>query len=201
MTLQKRALWLSYFTVGYNLVEGVVSILAGVAAGSTALIGFGSDSFVESLSGSVMIWRFRNNGKISPEQEHAVERRAVQLVGYTFFILASYVIFGSVQNLVGKEAAEKTLLGILIAVASLIVMPALFYLKVRTARQIKSRSLLADSKQTLGCILLSIALLIGLLLNYFFELWWIDSVAGLLIAGLLIREGVKTLKEKDFCCT
>jgi divalent metal cation (Fe/Co/Zn/Cd) transporter len=106
-----------------------------------------------------------------------------------------------VQNLIGREAAEKTILGILIAVASLIVMPSLFYLKVRTAKQIKSRSLLADSKQTLGCILLSVALLIGLLLNYLFELWWIDSAAGLLIAGLLIREGAKTLKEKDFCCT
>jgi divalent metal cation (Fe/Co/Zn/Cd) transporter len=199
--LQKRALWLSYFTVCYNVVEGLVSIVAGMAAGSTALIGFGSDSFVESLSGSVMIWRFRKHGKISKEQEHAVERTAVQLVGYSFFILASYIILESVQKLIGREAAEKTLFGMLVAVASLIVMPTLFYLKVRTAKQIKSRSLFADSKQTLGCILLSVALLVGLLTNYLFEVWWIDSAAGLVIAGLLIREGVKTLKEKDLCCS
>ena len=201
MTLQKRALWLSYFTVGYNVIEGIVSVLVGIGSGSTALIGFGSDSFVESLSGSVMIWRFRQIGTITHDREEAIERRAVQLVGYTFFILAAYVLFESVTKLLTGEAAEKTLFGLLIAVASLIVMPVLFYLKVATAKQIRSRSLLADSKQTLGCILLSVALLIGLSLNYFFELWWIDSVAAIVIAAFLIREGVKTLKEKDFCCS
>lgn len=199
--MQKRALWLSYFTVAYNILEGLVSILIGFGAGSTALIGFGSDSFVESLSGGVMIWRFRKHGKISYEQEEAVEQRAVQLVGYTFLILAAYVIFESLNKLRSGEGADKTLFGIFIAVASLIVMPVLFYLKVRTARQIKSRSLLADSKQTLGCILLSVALLAGLLMNYLFELWWIDPAAALVIAAFLIREGVKTLKEKDLCCS
>ena len=95
--LHKKALWLSYFTVGYNILEGILSILAGSLAGSIALIGFGLDSFVESLSGSVMIWRFRKSGKISEEEEEKAEGTATRLIGYSFFILGAYVLYESAK--------------------------------------------------------------------------------------------------------
>jgi len=96
--LHKKALLLSYFTVGYNILEGVASIAAGLLAGSIALVGFGLDSFVESISGSVMIWRFRKHGKISEEEEEKVEKKAVRFVAYSFFILGAYVLYESSKN-------------------------------------------------------------------------------------------------------
>jgi cation diffusion facilitator family transporter len=197
--LHKKALFLSYFTVGYNILEGVVSILAGVLAGSIALVGFGLDSFVESLSGGVMIWRFTQHGKISEEEEERIEKKAVKLVGYTFFILGAYVLYESVKKLYFREIPDPSLLGIIIAIISLIVMPVLFLMKYRTGKAIGSRSLVADSKETLACMFLSGALLIGLGLNYLFRLWQADPIAGLVIVGFLFKEGYTTLKEEELC--
>jgi len=196
-SLKKRALWLSYFTVGYNILEGIISILAGSFAGSIALIGFGLDSFVESLSGSVMIWRFRKSGKISLEEEGKVERRATRLIGYSFFILGAYVLYESSKKLFLREIPHPSLLGIIVAIASIIVMPILFYLKYQTGKAIGSRSLMADSKETLACVFLSIALLTGLMLNYTYGLWQADPIAGLVIVIFLIKEGYNTLKGED----
>ncbi len=193
----KKALWLSYFTVGYNVLEGLASIFFGLGAGSFALIGFGADSFVESLSGGIMIWRFRMHGRISEEEEERVEARAVKLVAFAFFVLGAYVLFESIRNLYLAEHPEHSLAGIIIAIASLIVMPALFLLKRQTGKAIQSRSLLADSKQTLGCMLLSVVLLIGLGLNYLWGLWWADPLASGVIAVLLIREGYETYRERE----
>jgi cation diffusion facilitator family transporter len=195
--LRKRALWLSYFTVGYNILEGILSIFAGSFAASIALIGFGLDSFVESLSGSVMIWRFRKSGKISEEEEERVERRAARLIAYSFFILGAYVLYESGKKLYFQETPNPSLLGIIIAIASIIVMPILFYLKYQTGKAIGSRSLMADSKETLACLFLSIALLIGLLLNYLYGLWQADPIVGLVIVIFLIREGFSTLNEEE----
>jgi len=195
--LKKRALWLSYFTVGYNILEGIISILAGSFAGSIALIGFGLDSFVESLSGGVMIWRFRKSGKISEEEEGKVERGATRLIGYSFFILGVYVLYESGKKLYLREIPSPSLLGIIVAVASIIVMPILFYLKYRTGKAIGSRSLMADSKETLACVFLSIALLTGLMLNYLYGLWQADPIAGLFIVAFLMKEGYSTLKGRD----
>jgi len=195
--LYRRALWLSYFTVGYNVVEGIISILVGVLAGSIALVGFGLDSFVESLSGSVMIWRFRMHGKISGEKEEQVEKRATKLVAYTFFILGAYVLYESVKKLCLREISEPSILGIAIAVVSTIVMPILFYLKYRTGKLINSKSLIADSKETLACLFLSVALLIGLGLNYAFGLWQADPIIGLVIVVFLAWQGYETLTEAD----
>jgi len=191
----KRALLLSYFTVGYNILEGIVSIFAGLFAGSIALVGFGLDSFVESLSGSVMIRRFRKHGKISEEDEEKVEKKAIIYVAYTFFILGMYVLFESVKKLYFHEIPEPGLLGIIIAMVSIVVMPVLFYMKYQTGKSINSRSLVADSKQTLACVFMSVALLIGLGLNYLYGLWQADPVVGLVIVIFLIREGYHTLKE------
>jgi len=197
--LHKKALWLSYFTVGYNLVEGIVSIIAGILAGSIALVGFGLDSFVESLSGSVMIWRFRKHGKISKEEEERVEKKAIRLVAYTFFVLGAYVLYESVKKIYSQEIPDPSLFGIIIAVVSIIAMPVLFYMKCRTAESINSRSLAADSKQTLACVFLSVALLIGLGLNYLYGLWQADSVVGFVVVTYLIKEGYAALKEGKLC--
>jgi divalent metal cation (Fe/Co/Zn/Cd) transporter len=195
-TSHKKALLLSYFTVGYNIIEGLVSIWAGSMAGSIALVGFGLDSFIESLSGGVMIWRFSQHGKISEEAEEKIERKAAKLVGYTFFILAAYVLFESIKKLLARETPQPSLFGIIIAVVSLIVMPILFYAKYRLGKKIGSISLVADSKQTLACVFLSASLLIGLGLNYLFGFWQADPIVGLIVVIFLVREGIETLGEE-----
>ena len=195
--LHKKALWLSYFTVGYNILEGIISILAGSIAGSIALIGFGLDSFVESLSGSVMIWRFRQAGKISEEEEEKMEKRATLLIAYSFFILGAYVLYESGKKLYLREIPEPSLLGIIVAIASIIVMPILFYLKYQTGKAIGSRSLIADSKETLACVFLSVSLLIGLVLNYLYGLWQADPIVALVIVIFLVKEGYSILKGND----
>jgi len=197
LKLGRRALLLSYFTVAYNVVEGVVSILTGALAGSIALIGFGLDSFVESLSGGVMIWRFRKHGKLSKEEEESIERKATKLVGYTFFILAVYILYESISKLVFQETPSPSLFGMIIAIVSLVVMPILFYQKYKTGKALGSRSLVADSKETLACIFLGFALLIGLGANYLFGFWQADPIVGLIVVILLVREGYETLREEE----
>jgi divalent metal cation (Fe/Co/Zn/Cd) transporter len=188
----RQALRLSYFTVGYNVLEGVVSVVFALAAGSPALFGFGVDSFVESLSGLVMVWRFSGAG------EHR-EQTAVRLVGFALTILAVYVAYESATQLYFDEKPEVSPVGIGIALVSLVVMPILFFLKRRTAKTVTSRSLLADAKQTLGCILLSVALLVGLGFNDFLGWWQADPIAGLVIAVYLAWEGYRALAERELC--
>jgi divalent metal cation (Fe/Co/Zn/Cd) transporter len=197
--LYKKALLLSYFTLGYNILEGLASIFAGLSASSIALVGFGLDSFVESLSGGIMVWRFSKHGKISEEEEEKIEAKAIKLIAYTFFILGAYVLYESTKKLYFREISYPSLLGIIIAIVSIIVMPILFYAKYRTGKSIDSRSLLADSKQTLACVSLSVALLIGLGLNYLYKLWWADPIVGLIIVTFLIKEGYSALKEEKLC--
>ena len=197
--LHRKALHLAYFTIAYNVVECVLSLVAGFLAGSIALVGFGLDSLVESLSGGVMIYRFRRHATLSPAEEERLERRAVKIVGFTFFFLAAYVLYESVEKLIFQEPPAPSLLGILIALASMIIMPALFYLKYQTGKSLGSASLMADSKQTLACAMLSVALLIGLGLNYWFGIWQADPVIGLVIVALLIREGYQALKTEKLC--
>lgn len=195
--LHRRALLLSYFTLLYNVAEGIVSIIAGSLAGSIALIGFGLDSFVESLSGGVMVWRFRRDADLPRAEEERIEKQATWIVGYTFLILAAYVLYESLDTLVSRKVPEPSVWGILIAVASLVIMPVLFYEKYRTGRSIGSRSLVADSKETLACTFLSASLLIGLGLNYLYGLWHADPIVGLLIVAFLVREGAETLREEE----
>jgi cation diffusion facilitator family transporter len=193
--LNRKALLLSYFTIVYNIGEGVVSILAGSAAGSMALIGFGIDSFLESLSGGVMIWRFRRIG-LSDEEEGRMEKKATRLVGYTFVFLAVYVLYESIGKLISGRTPEPSVLGIIIAVVSIIVMPILFYQKYRTGKSMGSKSLVADSKETLACVFLSVALLIGLGLNYTLGFWQADPIVALIVVVFLLREGFEILREE-----
>lgn len=195
--LHRRALILSYLTVGYNVFEGLASLIFGSIAGSIALISFGLDSFVESLSGMIMIWRFRIHEKVSEEEEEKVESRARRFVGVTFFVFAVYVFYQSLNKLYFKEIPDVSLPGIIIAILSLITMPALFFFKSKTAVSIGSRSLAADARQTLACVFLSASLLLGLLLNYLWGLWQADPAIGFLIGFYLIKEGRETLFEVE----
>ena len=195
--LHSKALRLSYFTVGYNIVECIVSIIAGLFAGSTALLGFGSDSLVESLSGSIMIWRFRKHGFISTDEEDEIEKKATFLVGITFFIFGVYVLYESIRKLLVADKPEPSLIGIIIAIASIIVMPLLFYAKYKTGKDLGSKSLVADSKQTLACLFMSVSLLIGLGLNYLFGIWQADPIVGLIIVAFLFKEGYEIIFEDE----
>jgi divalent metal cation (Fe/Co/Zn/Cd) transporter len=200
-SLHKKALYLSIFTVAYNFIEGIVSIAAGAAAGSIALIGFGLDSFVESLSGGIMIWRFGGRGELSKEEEERREARALKLVGYTFFILGAYVAYECLKKLILREPSEPSLIGIIIAIISLVVMPVVFYMKYKLGKSVGSRGLVADSKQTLACSYLSLSLLAGLGLNYLYGIWWADPAAGLVIVAFLFKEGLEAVRgEHDGCC-
>lgn len=199
--LHKKAFYLSLFTVAYNLLEGIISVIAGMLSGSIALVGFGLDSFVESLSGGVMIWRFRGFGNLSHEEEERMEAKAARLVAYTFFILGVYVLYESFKKLILREVPEPSLLGIVIAIVSLVVMPVLFIAKNSVGKSIGSRGLVADSKQTLACCFLSAALLLGLGLNYLYGIWWADPAAGLIIVIFFMKEGYEILSEgKSGCC-
>lgn len=198
-TLKRKALLLSYFTVGYNVVECLLALLAGFLAGSIALVGFGLDSLLECLSGGVMIWRFYPHRDLSEAEEARLERRAVKIIGYTFFFLAAYIFYESVEKLLYAEIPEPSLLGLGVALASSLVMPALYLFKLRTGEFLGSASLKADSKQTLACGLLSVALLIGLGLNYFCGFWQADPVIGLLIAVFLVKEGRRAVQQGKLC--
>src|SRR5512135_699832 len=116
--LKKKALLLSYFTMGYNVVECLLALLAGYLSGSIALVGFGLDSLLESLSGGVMIWRFYPHRGLSEEEEERLERRAVKIIGYTFFVLAAYIFYESLDKLIFAEPPSPSLLGILVALTS-----------------------------------------------------------------------------------
>lgn len=193
--LYKRAIYLEYFTVGYNVIEAIVSILFGSLANSIALIGFGLDSIVESLSGLVLLWRLRKHGKISREREVRIEKRTQRFVAITFFILGAYVLYESIGKLSRQESPEASLPGIIIAIVSIIVMPILMIQKYRTGQSIGSKALIADSKETLACAFLSLALLIGLGSNYLFGFWQADPIVGLIIVVFLTREGIESWQE------
>ena len=189
------ALALSYVTVGYNLLEGLVSVAFAVVAGSPALLGFGVDSFVESLSGLVMIWRFSSSA-----HDQRREKIAVRLAGASLIVLAAYVIYEALTALYYREPPDRSIVGLIIAVVSLVVMPILYVLKRNTAAALGSRSLLIDATQTLTCILLSVALLVGTGLHYLLGWWQADPLAGLVIAAYLVREGYHAWTEQELCC-
>jgi len=193
--LRKKAFILSIITVSYNIIEGIVSIIAGVLSNSIALKGFGIDSFIESISGAVMIWRFKKYDKITEEEEEKIERISQRLVAISFFILSAYIIYESISKLYFKEITQPSILGLAIIIMSIIVMPVLFYFKYKIGRSLGSKSLVADSKETLACLFLSIAVLLGITLNFFFGFWQADSIVGIVIAVYLIIEGIYTLKE------
>lgn len=196
--LLRRAVVLEYVSLAYNVLEAVVGLVAGVAAGSVALIGFGLDSVVESSSAAILLWRLRAERKGAHVED--VERRAVRLVALAFFALAAYIGVQSAIDLTAGARPEASVVGIVLAVTSLLVMPVLAHRKRRAARDLDSRSLEADSTQTTLCTYLSAVLLTGLIANATLGWWWADPAAGLAIAALAAKEGTQLWRTKDFCC-
>jgi divalent metal cation (Fe/Co/Zn/Cd) transporter len=189
--LNRRSLYLAYATAGYNLLEGMVAVAAGAAASSTALMGFGFDSFVEVASALVVIWQFRSR------QPEARERVALRLIAVSFFVLAAWVSVQAVRSLFGQGEVEPSAVGIGIAAVSVMVMPLLVWAKRRTGRELGSVTVMADSTQTLLCTYLSAILLVGLILNAFLHWSWADSLAALVIAGVAVREGVQAWRGQQ----
>jgi divalent metal cation (Fe/Co/Zn/Cd) transporter len=197
---RRTALALSCITVGYNVLEGLVAVVFATLAGSSALLGFGIDSFVESLSGMVMVWRFTRTTHLTSDEAEQRERVAIRLVGVSLFTLGGYVVYESATILYFHQIPTRSPAALIIAAVSLIAMPILYLLKRRVAAAIQSRSLATDAKQTLACIMLSIALLVGSGLHYFVGVWQADPIAGIVIAAYLLREGYVAWTEQDLCC-
>ncbi len=189
--LNRRSLQLAYATAGYNVIEGIVAIAAGAAASSTALIGFGLDSFVEVSSALVVIWQFRSR---VPESR---ERLALRLIALSFFALAAWITIDAMRSLLGGDEAQPSLVGIVIAAVSVLVMPLLVWAKRRTGHELGSATVLADSTQTLLCTYLSAILLAGLVLNALLGWSWADPIAALTIAAVALREGVQAWRGEQ----
>lgn len=194
--LLSRALQLAFFTVAWNVVEGLVAIWAAIAAGSDALLGFGLDSGVESLSGLVLIWRLNIERKDTDRAEE-VEERALKLIGLTFFALAVFVGYQSVTTLLNGERPESSWVGIAVTILSVIVMPILARSKERVGEAMDSRAVLADSAETWACVYLSAVVLAGLALNALFGWWWADPVAAIAVVGFLVKEGREAFSHQD----
>lgn len=193
-TAQQRGRRLAYVTIGYNVLEAVVSIIAAVLAGSTALLGFGVDSLIESSSGGAALWRLQTGQDL--EQEEARERIALRLVGGSLLLLAGYVAWEATWALLRREVPDPSAVGIGIAALSLVVMPVLARAKRRVARALHSGALTADSKQTSICAWLSAILLAGLVLNALLGWWWADPAAALVMVPLIGWEGVEALRGR-----
>ncbi|MFA5105347.1 MAG: cation transporter [Candidatus Micrarchaeia archaeon] len=195
----KKAIRAQYALLAYNLAEAAFSMFFGSAAGSIALLSFGLDSLVESASTIIVTHRLGISGRVSLKEENARERRAFMFVGYSFIALAIYVAFESARKLATHEVPEASMPGIIIAAASIMVMPAMSRYRHDIGHEIGSNSLVADSKQTMLCAYMSVALLLGIGLNLVFGWWWADPLAGLAIAALAFMEGKKALEGKTCC--
>jgi divalent metal cation (Fe/Co/Zn/Cd) transporter len=187
--------------VAWNVVEGAVAITAAVIAGSGALLGFGFDSAVESLSAAVLIWRLRVEQRDSRRAER-VEHQAVRAIGFTFFVLGAVVAFDAVRSLLDQAEPESSVVGIVLTAVSLAVMPMLAVRKRRVGAAMGSKAVEADSAQTSVCAYLSAVVLVGLVLNVTVGWWWADPIAALVVVAILVREGWEAVHAErvDDCC-
>jgi divalent metal cation (Fe/Co/Zn/Cd) transporter len=195
--LVKKGRRLEYFTIAYNSLEGLVALVAGILAGSVALVGFGFDSLIEVTSGVALLWRLHFDADESRRER--VEAVTLRIVGVCFLLLAAYVSYDAIKSLVRHETPQESIPGIVLAIASLFVMPLLARSKRKVARGIKSGALMADSKQTQLCTYLSAILLVGLLLNALVGWWWADPVAALVMVPIIVKEGVEGLRGETCC--
>ena len=193
----QRGRRLEYFTIAWNSLEGIVAVVAGMIAGSISLVGFGADSFIEVTSGAALLWRMSIDAE--ERKRERIEQITLRIVGASFLVLAAYVGYEAVTNLMQKRAPEHSLAGIILACASLVVMPLLSRAKRRVAAHLKSAAMNADAKQTEFCTYLSAILLGGLLLNAVANLWWADPISGLIMVPIIAKEGVDGLRG-DTCC-
>jgi divalent metal cation (Fe/Co/Zn/Cd) transporter len=187
--LLRRGVRLEIFTVVYNVAEGIIAIVAGWLAGSIALVGFGLDSTIETASAVVVLLRLRAEVTGNDPDSHVLsERKAERFVGGTLFALCAYILYEAVTTLAKQEEPSESVVGIVLAALSLIVMPVLALAKRRTGQALGSRALIADSTETLVCSYLSFSLLLGLGLNAALGWWWADPVAALVMVPFIFRE-------------
>lgn len=175
-------------TILYNVVEGVLAAVSGVAAGSIALLAFGADSYLEVAAASAVLWRLSIS---DPERGERAERRAMGFIGWTFLALTAAIVFQAVSAFAGRDGAEESSLGIGLAIASLTIMPLLALWKLRIAAQGNIPALAAEAKETLACSYLSLTLLAGLVANAIVGWWWLDPLTALLLVPWLAREGIE----------
>jgi divalent metal cation (Fe/Co/Zn/Cd) transporter len=185
LQLARRARLLSWASLGYMAIEGLVAIAAGILAGSIALIGFGLDSAIEGFASVVIVWRFTGWRMLSGR----AEARAQKLVAVQFFVLAPYVVVESIRALVNGSHADESIVGIALAASSVVVMPWLGRAKQRIGSRIGSSATASEGKQNMLCAYLAAALLVGLLGNALVGAWWLDPIVGLLIAVVAVQEG------------
>lgn len=194
-TFLRRALHIEWFLIAYNLLEGVLAVTLGILAGSIALVGFGLDSAIEVSAAGILVWRLRL--ELRGENPEKAELRAHRFVGITFLLLTAYVGFESIHKLAGATAPEKSLPGMVLAAASLVVMPALGWAKLGLARRLGSRALRADGMETIVCAWLSFTLLLGLGANALCGWWWADPVAALAMVPLMLKEGWEGIRGEE----
>jgi divalent metal cation (Fe/Co/Zn/Cd) transporter len=193
----RRGKQLEYFTIAWNSLEGLVAVVAGALAGSISLVAFGIDSFIEVTSGSVLLWRMSVDADVRKRERR--EKLSLRIVGVCFLALAAYVGYESISDLVGKKVSEHSILGIVLACVSLVVMPLLSRAKKKVGKELGSGAMHADAKQADFCVYLSVILLLGLLLNAALGWWWADPAAALIMMPLVAKEGVEALKGETCC--
>lgn len=188
-SLLQRGIRLEQFTAAYNILEGIIAVSAGWWAGSIALMGFGADSAIETVSALVVWRRLRQEARgSSPEALEGEEKRAQRLVAITLTALCVYVVYESAHTLLTRQAPEESRVGIVLAMLSLLIMPLLARAKRRTGRELGSRALVADAAETLACAYLSFTLLLGLMANAWLGWWWADPLAALVMVPFILRE-------------
>lgn len=198
--LVRRALALEYLTVGWNVAEGMIALAAALAAGSVALLGFGADSFIETASGAVLVWRLRaERGVHDHRRIERLDRRAHELVALSLFLLAGYVALEAAGSLWRREIPERSWVGIALTSVSIAAMGWLARAKRAVAVRLGSRALEADSFQTSACLWLSVITLCGVGLNSLFGWWWADPLAALGMTPLLVVEGRKAWRGEECC--
>jgi divalent metal cation (Fe/Co/Zn/Cd) transporter len=194
--LVRRARSLAQIGLAWHVAEAAVAIVAGASAGSVALVGFGSDSLVEMLAGATLLWRFAPTRAGS----HAAEHGARRVIALSFFLIAAYVAAEATRQLVAGDHPHASWVGVGLAAVATLAMPPLAFAKRRNAELLRSPAAKGESRQTLLCAYLSIALLVGLLANAVGGWWWADPVAGLFIAGVAAREGAGAWRGDASCC-
>jgi divalent metal cation (Fe/Co/Zn/Cd) transporter len=189
---------LEYFTIAYNSLEGLAALIAGALADSVSLTGFGLDSAIEVASATALLWRLRHHGDAGRREQ--AERTALRIAGGCFLALTLYIVVESASALLRAEPPARSVPGIVIAAVSVVVMPALARAKRHVAAGLGSFAMHADSRQSDFCAWLSAILLGGLLLNTVAGWWWADPIAALLMAPIIAREGVLSLRGRPCCC-
>ncbi len=195
LRLARRARLLSWASLAYMSLEGAVGVVAGIVAGSIALIGFGMDSAIEGFASLIIVWRFTGSRLDSED----AESRAQKLVAISFFLLAPYIGIASVRDLLGDHHPETSWVGIGLAASSVVLMPALGIAKQRIGERIGSVAIKGEGAQNLLCAYMAAALLVGLVGNGAFGLWWLDPAAALVIAGLAVNEGFEAWRGESCC--